>query len=185
MREPIVTDHKMVRLTIIGAVFMIFAGSAVHFVYGWSHQNFVLGLLSPVNESIWEHAKLVFLPPLLWYVFTALLLGRRRAYELVGASAVVLWFMPVFQIAFYYAYAAVTHGDVFVMDLVDFTLTVILGQVLFYQLAARLHCTRAGRVAAVLAVIVLAGIFVLFTLQPLHFPMFMDSRNGTYGIPTR
>ena len=29
-----VTDHKLVRLTIIGGVFMTFAGSALHFVYG-------------------------------------------------------------------------------------------------------------------------------------------------------
>jgi hypothetical protein len=180
-----VTDHKLVRLTIIGAVFMMLAGSALHFVYGWSSQNALVGLFAPVNESIWEHAKLVFLPPLLWYCFTALSPRRGRSYELVGASAVAVWFMPLFQITFYYAYAAVTRGDVFVMDLVDFTLTVVLGQVLFYQLATRLHCTRAGRVAAVLSVVALAGIFLVLTVRPPHIPLFMDSRNGTYGIPAR
>jgi len=185
MRGLMVTDHKLIRLIAIGAVFMALAGSALHFVYDWSSHNAVVGLLAPVNESIWEHAKLVFLPPFLWYVFTALSAGRGRSYELVGASAVALWFMPLFQIAFYYAYAAVGHGDVFVMDLVDFTLTVVLGQELFYQLATRLHCTRAGRVAAVLSVAALAAIFVVFTVRPPHIPLFMDSRNGSYGIPTR
>jgi len=185
-RTPDVGDNRrLLRLTIIGAVFMALAGSALHFAYDLSGQSALVGLFSPVNESVWEHAKLVFLPPLLWYGFTALSLGRGRSHELVGSSAVALWFMPLFQIAFYYAYAAVAHGDLFVMDIVDFTLTVVLGQVLFYQLSTRLHCTRASRVAAVLSIVALACVFVVFTVRPLHIRLFMDSQTGTYGIPTR
>ncbi len=161
---------------------MTITGSALHFVYGWSGQNMFVGLLSPVNESIWEHAKLVFLPPLLWYFFVALSVRRGRSYELAGASAVVLWFMPLFQITFYYAYAAIAHGNLFVMDIIDFMLAVVLGQILFYQLATRLHCSRGGRVVALLSVIALAGIFVVFTVLPPHVPLFMDPTNGTYGL---
>lgn len=178
-------NHRLLRLTVIGSIFMVLAGSALHFVYGWSSQNALVGLFAPVNESIWEHAKLVFLPPLLWYGFTSLSAGRDRSHELVGASAVALWFMPLFQIAFYYVYVAVAHRDVFVMDLVDFTLAVVLGQVLFYRLATHLHCRRAGRIAAVLSIVALAGIFVVFTVRPPHILLFVDSRNGTYGIPAR
>lgn len=176
-------NRRLLRVIVVGAVFMVLFGSALHFFYGWFGQSTLVGLLAPVNESIWEHAKLVFLPPLLWYVFMALSLERQRSSELIGASAVVLWFMPLFQIAFYYAYAAIAHGDLFVMDIVDFTLTVVLGQVLFYQLTTRLHCTRGGRVAALLPVIALAGIFVVFTVLPPHVPLFMDPTNGTYGLP--
>jgi hypothetical protein len=176
-------SRRLLGNAIIGAVFMMLVGSALHFVYGWSNHNALVGLLAPVNESIWEHAKLVFLPPLLWYKVTALSARRRRSYEVFGASAVALWFMPPFQIAFFYAYTAVTGSDLFVMDLVDFALTVILGQVLFYRLATRLHCTRAGRVAAVISVVVLAALFVTFTLWPPHFPLFMDPDTGVYGVP--
>jgi hypothetical protein len=69
-------NHRLLRLTVIGSISMVPAGSALHFVYGWSSQNALVGLFAPVNESIWEHAKLVFLPPLLWYGFTSLSAGR-------------------------------------------------------------------------------------------------------------
>jgi hypothetical protein len=110
---------------------------------------------------------------------------RGSTYELVGASAVVLWFMPLFQIAFYYSYAAIAHGDLFVMDIVDFVLTVVLGQALFYQLVTRLRLTRAGRVAAALSIVALAGIFAVFTVRPPHILLFMDSETRTYGLPMK
>ena len=178
-------NGKLVRLTIIGTIFMALAGSALHFVYDWFGQSTPVGLLAPVNESVWEHAKLIFLPPLVWYELMALWMGHGRPRELLGASALALWFMPLFQIAFYYTYAAITHGDLFVMDIVDFVLTVVLGQALFYQLVTRLHCTRAGRVAAVLSIVALASIFAVFTVRPPHIPPFMDSETRTYGLPLK
>jgi hypothetical protein len=183
MSDSAATNRRLLGLTIAGAVFMTLAGSAMHFVYDWSGQSTIVGLFGPVNESIWEHAKLVFWPPLLWYGFAALSLRRTRSHELAGAAAVALWFMTVFQTAFYYAYAAVTRGDVFLMDLVDFALTVVLGQMLFYRLAIHLHCTRTGRAAAVISIMALAVAFTAFTLRPPHIPLFMDAPTHTYGLP--
>ncbi|MGB9666779.1 MAG: DUF6512 family protein [Candidatus Cryosericum sp.] len=185
MSDLVAAIRRLLHVIAFGAVFMILFGSALHFFYGWFGQSTVVGLLAPVNESIWEHAKLVFLPPLLWYCFVAVSIGRDRSYELASASAAALWFMPLFQIAFYYAYAAVAHGDLFVMDIVDFTLTVVLGQVLFYRLTTRLHFSMVARVAAVISIVGLAAVFVVFTLRPPHIPLFMDPTNGTYGLPMK
>lgn len=40
-------------------------GVLFHFVYEWSGENFLLGLFVPVNESTWEHLKLIFFPILI------------------------------------------------------------------------------------------------------------------------
>lgn len=40
-------------------------GVLFHFVYEWSGKNFLLGLFVPVNESTWEHLKLIFFPILI------------------------------------------------------------------------------------------------------------------------
>ena len=39
----------------------ILAGCVLHFLYEWQ-PNAVTALFSPVNESLWEHVKLVFWP---------------------------------------------------------------------------------------------------------------------------
>lgn len=182
-RRDVRRDRRLQSSMIIGTVFMMLAGSAMHFVYGWSGQEVLVGLFGPVNESIWEHAKLVFWPPLVWYLATALAFRRDRSLNIAGAAAGALWFMSAFQIAFYYIYAALAGRDLFVMDLVDFALTVALGQLLFDRVAVRSHAKMAWRVVAIITILVLAALLCLFTFLPPHLPLFRDPQNGTFGLP--
>ena len=51
--------------TIIGILFVAIFGTLLHFMYEWSgHKRFV-SIFAAVNESTWEHLKLVFFPMLL------------------------------------------------------------------------------------------------------------------------
>ncbi len=53
----------------VGAVFTILAGSLLHFVYEWSGFSPVFAVFGSVNESVWEHLKLLFWP----FIFTAVI----------------------------------------------------------------------------------------------------------------
>ncbi len=75
------------------AGFLVYSilGTLLHFVYEWSGGQPAAGLIGPVNESVWEHLKLLFMPVffyslieawkgpqipgLLWIKFKAMLLG--------------------------------------------------------------------------------------------------------------
>ena len=48
-----------------GILFTAILGTLSHFFYDWTGQGALIGLISPVNESTWEHMKLVFFPLLL------------------------------------------------------------------------------------------------------------------------
>lgn len=51
------------------AVFVVMGLSVLcHFLYEWNN-NFIFSILSPVNESIWEHMKLMVTPVLLYGIF--------------------------------------------------------------------------------------------------------------------
>lgn len=50
---------------ILSFIFVGALGVLLHFTYGWSHQNPIIGLFSSKNESAWEHLKLFFFPMLL------------------------------------------------------------------------------------------------------------------------
>ena len=61
---------KKIHLYLIsGFIFTAVFGTLSHFFYGWSDGNPLIGLISPVNESTWEHMKLVFFPVLIWSFF--------------------------------------------------------------------------------------------------------------------
>lgn len=51
-------------------------GCLFHFFYGWSGENPAAGLFFPVNESTWEHLKLIFFPILLLAIWEYLILNK-------------------------------------------------------------------------------------------------------------
>ena len=58
--------------TLIGIIFVTIAGTLSHFVYEWSGKNPFLALfLFPINETTWEHMKLVFFPSIVYATFMA------------------------------------------------------------------------------------------------------------------
>ena len=84
------------RLVVVAGVAIVVAGALLHFVYGWSSRNALVGLVSPVNESVWEHTKRLVVPLVVAGVVEAVLLRdvRRVAWavlveSLLGALAIV------------------------------------------------------------------------------------------------
>nr|WP_236945659.1 DUF6512 family protein [Enterocloster clostridioformis] len=55
-----------ISLTIAGILSVSLLGTLLHFTYRWSGRNPLIGLIAPVNESVWEHMKLLFFPMLLF-----------------------------------------------------------------------------------------------------------------------
>lgn len=55
-------------------IFISILGVLLHFTYEWSGDNSFVGLFSAVNESTWEHLKLLFFPMLLLTIFEILLM---------------------------------------------------------------------------------------------------------------
>ena len=61
------SDRKWRTWEVLGLIFVLAAGNLLHFVYDWSGQSPVVGVLASVNESTWEHMKLLFVP---FFLFT-------------------------------------------------------------------------------------------------------------------
>ena len=53
-----------------GMLFTLLFGNLLHFVYDWTGQAGWAAYLSAVNESTWEHMKLLAVPWLVWTVVT-------------------------------------------------------------------------------------------------------------------
>ena len=53
--------------SLCGFLFTLAAGTILHFAYGWWSTP-AAAAFSAVNESVWEHMKLLFVPVFLWSV---------------------------------------------------------------------------------------------------------------------
>ena len=107
-----------------GFSFVVVLGTVWHFVYAWSGGNTWVGFVAPVNESVWEHTKLLVAPVLIWSAFEAVVLPRRVwlpwaavASCLVGSITMVVGF---------YAYTAVLGRHLLWADIALFVITAAL-----------------------------------------------------------
>ena len=48
--------------TLLGIPLLFIIGSVFHFIYELTGKNIIVGLISPVNESIFQHIKMIILP---------------------------------------------------------------------------------------------------------------------------
>ena len=92
--------------TILGMIFTGVIGTFLHFLFQWTANHPAIALFSPVNESIWEHLKLLFFPVLL---FTSLecILYKRRVSGFLWARTMAFLAGLGFIIAGFYIYSGI------------------------------------------------------------------------------
>ncbi len=168
---------------LIGIPFVFIVGSIFHFLYDWSGQKVLVGLISPVNESVWEHAKLLLVPTLLWWF--VYYIAKQKKYG-IDAN---LWFTGLLvsivssilsMMFFYYFYTQAFGTQSLYVDIFIFLLASIIGQCIglhFYRYSEGL-----GAGFSFLLIVLICVLFVYWTFQPPHLPLFFDKVNNKYGI---
>ena len=155
-----------------GLLFTAVLGILSHFFYDWTGQGALIGLVSPVSESTWEHMKLVFFPMLLW----TLLVSPRLSGEYPAISGALLLGSVLGTISipvFFYTYTGILGKDVFFLDI-----AVFLAAVLTAFLFAWKKKASRGTLQYQALIWFLTGIFVVlffvFTFYPPKIGLFSD-----------
>lgn len=119
--------------TIIGIFFVLTAGTISHFLYKWTGGNFIIGLFVPVNESTWEHMKLLFFPMLL-YSFFMIRKHEKSCPCIAPAVAFGILAGTLLIPAIFYTYTGILGYHVFLLDLGTFLLSVLIAFYSAYKL---------------------------------------------------
>ncbi len=155
-------------------------GTLLHFVYDIFGGR-LSALFSGVNESTWEHMKLLFFPMLLSALIgRALIGGEYKNYWLISLSSILLGLLLI-PVLYYTLMGIFGKTPGFVNIGIFF---VSAGAAYLYEYRTfkknALPEKYEGLSAAVLAL--LAALFFLFTFLPPEIPLFEDPTNGRFGI---
>ncbi len=156
---------------ILGTVFVLIAGTLAHFLYDWT-DNDIVGMFTPVNESIWEHMKLLFFPMLLYSIF--LIFKFKGTYPCIASSLCFGILTGILLIpVFFYTYTFLLGKDIFILDIAIFILCTIIAFRLSYRLT--LSC-RLQPYTLLLCSLVCALFlcFIIFTYHPPNAGIFQD-----------
>lgn len=172
--------HSIPSWQIVGFVFVGALGTLLHFVFDWSGGSVLVSLISAVNESIWEHMKLLFYPMVLfaWWEWRVWGKGDSRFWciKLVGVL-LGLGLIPVL----YYTYTGVLGINADWFNITIFFITAAMG--LYTETRLFLWdggCGWHGR-RAVMGLFLIAVLFTALTFIPPKIPLFRDPVTGTYG----
>lgn len=156
-----------------GILFTLILGTLAHFFYQWSQENPFVGLFTPVNESIWEHMKLLFFPVLLYTLFETFAFlkidGHFLTSRLIGLLA-GLFLIP----CLFFIYTGFLGRTFIPFDIGIFILSVLVTFLLSRYL--ELHAVGLSLPLFVLFVILLFFLilFFSFTFSPPDLPLFWD-----------
>jgi len=176
MKKPIL------KWELFGIVFVFLLGALLHFVFEWSGESRIAGLIASVNESVWEHLKLTYWPALL-YAALEYRRVRNLSDNFIIAKTASIYVMPAAIIALFYAYTTITGSDNLIADITIFVVAVALGQLTSYRILILPHLSRRRYISAIIGLVALGVVFALFTFYPPRFPIFRDPVSGAYGIP--
>ena len=175
-------QKKLLRWELIGCLFTGTAGTLLHFVFGWSGNSPLFGAFAAVNESTWEHMKLLFVPFFLFTMVQFIVFAEPLRNFFAVKSASLLAGLLAIPVLFY------TLSGMFGKTPSWVNITIFfLADALVYALGRRLLVRGALRggawqLAGFLLLWALAFAFVFFTYRPPQLPLWQDPTNGLYGL---
>jgi membrane-bound acyltransferase YfiQ involved in biofilm formation len=164
-----------------GFLFTGIFGTLLHFIFDWSNGNRFAALFSGVNESVWEHMKLLFFPMFLVAVLENCFLGKKyENFMTVKLRGIILGSVLIPMIYYTYIDALGVSADWFNISI--FFIANAAGYIYESKLIIKDKKTLLSSTASIVILFILAGVYFVFTFYPPHIPLFQDPVTGIYGI---
>ena len=172
-------QEKVINFTIFSIIFVAVLGTILHFTFKWSNCNLLIGAFSAVNESTWEHLKLLFFPMLITTILGYFYIGKdlssflcARVFGIISAI--------LFTIIFFFTYTGILGRNIAFLNILTFYVAVIIGEYISYRvMSSNLNCNTS---TAIWALALLFFCFVFFTYFPPEIGLFLDPLTAKYGI---
>ena len=164
---------------LVGFAFTSVFGTLLHFLYEWTGSRFA-ALFSGVNESTWEHMKLIFFPMLLFAIIESRFIGKEsEGFWCIKLKGTLLGLILI-PIIFYTVNGAFGKSP----DWFNISIFFIAAAIAYFYETVLFKkdtpCKHKKAAIALLSAIAIA--FWVFTFYPPQIPLFLDPVTNMYGI---
>lgn len=171
---------KKIKIIAIIAIFIISFGS--HFIYD-VFPNTITSIFFPVNESIWEHMKILTTSILIYSPIDYILLKNNNIkfnnfiLQLVLTSIISI---PIYLIIYLPLYNII--GENLFISIFLLLITYIIIEYISYQILQK-EKYHIPNMISILLIITIYIIYTIFTYNPPKYYIFYDTLTQHYGIP--
>lgn len=171
---------KKVKIISIFGIFML--TFAIHFMYQLIPNTFT-AMFSPVNESIWEHQKMLFTSVIFYGLIDYILLKKfnikyNNFYIALFVSALSI--IPIFLIIYLPLYFKI--GQSMFMNIFIMFISIAISQYISYKILSTENNSYAKNLISIGLIGICFIIFSYFTYYPIKTKLFFDTEDEKYGI---
>lgn len=164
----------------IGYTLVSVIGTLLHFLYDWTNKSFITSLFSGVNESTWEHMKLLFFAMLLTSVIESMIIKDTRNFWCVKLRG-ILFGLTMIPLLFY-MYNGIIGKSPDYINIVIFYVSAASAFLYETRLLKKGKECKLSQKTSIIILTLLALLFFVFTYKTPHLNIFKDPLSGEYGI---
>ena len=170
---------KIRNYQIFSIIFTFILGSLLHFTYDIFGRNNAIAVFSSVNESTWEHLKLLFFPMLI-AIIIGIIYFKKSVPNFLCSKTIGILVAMAFTTIFFYTYTGVLGKNIAIIDISSFFIATILGEIVAYLLIInKFKCNKFFSIIVLLSIFIS---FIIFTFNTPKIGLFKDPVTSGYGI---
>lgn len=165
-------------ISVIGIFILCFLS---HFLYSWIPSS-LTAIFFPVNESIWEHMKMIFTSIILYGIIDYIILNKfniKYNNFFLSLFITALISIPIYLIIYLPIFYKI--GENIFINIGLMLLVIIITQVIAYYILKAKECKLLNYISIVL-IIISYIIFGYLTYNPIKSELFFDTQDEKYGI---
>jgi hypothetical protein len=164
-----------------GIITITILGFVLHYLFSWTDSSKLIGLFTPVNESVWEHLKLGYWSVVL-FSFIEYLQIKRTVNNYFFSKTIGVLTLEIAIIIIYYGYTLIAGKNIFWIDIGSYILGAIICQYLSYLFLKQKPYSKFINKISLLVFIGIGVSFAVTTYYTPHVALFKDNNNNTFGI---
>ena len=156
------------------------SGTLLHFLYDWTGESVPAAPFSGVNESTWEHMKLLFWPMLLFAVVQRFFFRDTVSFWCIKLRGILLGLLLI-PVLFYTYNGAVGRSPDW-LNIAIFFVAAAVSYIYETRLFAQVSVRCRFQKFAFAVLLLIAVLFIVFTFAAPKIGLFQDPLTGKYGI---
>ena len=155
-------------------------GTVLHFLYDWLGETVCIAPFSGVNESTWEHMKLLFWPMFIYAAVQSFFFRDRKNFWCVKLRGILLGICLIPVI--FYTYNGAIGKSPDWLNIAIFFLSAAVAYIYETQAFLKNKITCNHSKVAFFILCLIGVLFTVFTFMPPTLGVFKDPLTGIYGI---
>lgn len=171
---------KLKKVFFFSFLLSVCVGFFMHFIYELSNYSRVVGLFAPINESPWEHLKLLFFP---YFIFTIILyiFTKRNSKNILFGNFIAILLGMIFTISSFYTLHGALGTNLIFIDILIYLLSVAVTYILCMYFLKNNTFSINNTIGFMLFILMLL-IFIICTFIPPRVPLYQDGLTKSFGL---